>query len=99
MRYTLFCVPGRMCSPSMHYVLLGEWLLYNPDIVILVHGTLTKQEYERVNKDSLIPVFSSPSNAWIGLYASYSSRRHPDCMLVGILQRIKGNLFGGMIHE
>ena len=99
MKYTLFCVPGRMCSPSTHYVILGKWLPYDPSIVILVHGIMSYTEVERVKRDSLIPVFSSPSNAWIGLYASYRSRRHPDCLLIGLLHRIKGNLYGGMIHE
>lgn len=98
MRYTLFCSPGKGLKSSTHYVLLGEWLPYQANIVILVHGVLTKNEYANILRNNDIPVFQSMSNAWIGLYESYRSRRHPECTRVGSLSPISGRLFGGLLN-
>lgn len=98
MRYTLFCSPGSGLKSSTHYVYLGEWLPYRSDIVILVHGTLTKNELAHILRNMGIPVFQSMSNAWIGLYESYRSRRYPDVTCVGVLYPITDRLFGGMLN-
>ena len=97
MKYTLF-VRREYIPSGPHYLYVGDWLLYDPDIIILVHGSFSKLEYEQLRQNGRLPVFQSMSYSWIGLYDAYHSRKYPDTTKIGYLEYITDHLYGGRLY-
>ena len=96
-KYTLYVRRDKIPS-GRHYLLIGDWLLYSPEIIILVHGTLSKMEHDQITRTGRIPVYQSMSYSWMGIYDAYHSRKYPDTTMIGRLERISEHLYGGMLN-
>ena len=57
-KYTLFCKHGSAFRAGPHYLYIGRWIL--PDLseyVVLCHGTMSREEYNRVSTQSELPIY------------------------------------------
>lgn len=104
-KYTLFAHNGRLFHSETHYLLIGEWLEYKPDRVILQHGQLTEAELHQLRSQLLVNVYQHTSYHTVSITIPYDNKyysRQPDptqlTQYIGCLHRESDNLFCGRVH-
>lgn len=96
-KYTLYCVPGRLFRPGMHYLKIGDWVT-DSSYIILCHGIMSPLEYRQFMKKRFIPIYQSVSFAWIGLYPAHESKKFAGTQFAGYLYRINRIEWGGILN-
>ena len=98
-KYTLFCVPGYLFKPGIHFLRLGEWVT-DPSFLILSHGIMSETEYQDFIKRKSIPIFQGVSFAWVGIYPAHESKKFADTQFCGYLHKSEFDIleWSGYIH-
>ena len=96
-KYTLYCKPGCLFRPGIHYLSIGEWIT-DPGYLVLAHGIMSGEEYRHFKAQKKIPIYQGVSFAWIGLYPAHDSRRYPLTQFCGYLHRSDDNTWKGYIN-
>lgn len=106
MKYTLFCVRGKLLIPDRHFVIIGAWLPYDKRYIILQHGTLDESAISFFLEHKRIPVFLDHRYHTLSIENSYNQtyqQRKPVEELqqfIGYLYMKKKRLFeGGLFYE
>ena len=105
MKYTLFCVRGAFLLPVRHFLILGRWLPFSQDYVILQHGELTEQMAQQIMKDKSIPVFMDNRYHTLMIENCYSSgyrqRKNVEDLqqFVGYLHQRRKGLYTGVLYN
>lgn len=104
-KYTLYARHGRLFNSDVHFLQIGDWLMFRPDMVILQHGMLSDAEYRQIKTQTLVNVYQHPSYHTISIVAPYDDKyfsRQPDpqrlTQYAGVLHRESDELFTGRIH-
>ena len=104
-KYTLYCNLGRLFRPGTHFLLIGEWLQWTPDRVILAHGVLSDSELKQIRTQTLLNVYQDSRYCTMSIVEPYADKylqRNPDreklTQYVGCLHRENYNLFTGRIR-
>ena len=96
-KFTLYCRPGRLFRPGLHYLVLDEWLL-DPSYLVLCNGIMSEQEYQHIMQKKSVSIFQSVSFSWVGLYSSHESRKYADTQYCGRLYRKSNKEWRGYIN-
>ena len=96
-RYTLYCVPGSIFRPGMHFLKLGEWVT-DPDYLILAHGIMSSDEYRQFMTQKRVPIYQGVSYAWVGLYPAHQSKKYSETQFCGYLHRSANTEWKGFIN-
>ena len=68
-KYTLFCKHGSAFRAGPHYLYIGRWIL--PDLseyVVLCHGTMSRNEYNRISTQSELPIYEYGPVNWVDIF-------------------------------
>lgn len=101
MKFTYYCVPGRMLSPRAHYIFIGEWI--RPEgYIVLQHGNMSYLEYKHITEQGFIRIYENRASdyTYIETLVSRSDmRKYQDLhrQTVGILIRKSYNLYMGRV--
>lgn len=96
-RYTLYCVPGTIFRPGMHFLKLGEWVT-DPDYLVLAHGIMSAEEYRHFMAQRKVPIYQGVSYAWVGLYPAHQSKKYTETQFCGYLHRSAKEEWKGFIN-
>ena len=73
-KYTLYCKRAQLFRPGPHYLQFGIWYSWTPDQVILQHGYLSDEEYNRFSRQTLINVFQDSRYGTVSIIDPYSEK-------------------------
>ena len=96
-KFTLYCVPGQLFRPGMHFFKIGEWIT-DPSYLILSHGIMSAAEYRHFLTQQQVPIYQGVSFAWIGLYPAHESKKFTETQFCGYLHRSQINEWKGYIN-
>ena len=96
-KYTLYCVPGRLFRPGMHFFKIGSWVS-DPSYLILAHGIMSEAEYRQFMSQARVPIYQGVSFAWIGLYPAHESKKYSETQFCGYLKRSSEKEWKGMLN-
>ena len=96
-KYSLYCVPGQIFRPGMHYFKIGEWVT-DPSFLILAHGIMSADEYRKFMSQKRVPIYQGVSFAWIGLYPAHESKKYTETQFCGYLHRASDREWKGFIN-
>lgn len=105
MKYTLFCERGVLLHPGRHFLILGRWLPFSQDYVILQNGVLADQKARQIMKDSSIPVFMDTRYHTLTIENYYSSgyrqRKNVEDLqqFIGYLHQKRKGLYMGVLYN
>ena len=105
MKYTLFCVRGALLHPDRHFLILGRWLPFSHDYVILQHGELADQLARQIMNDRSIPVFLDNRYHTLTIENCYSSgyrqRKNVEDLqqFIGYLHQKRKGLYMGVLSN
>ena len=104
MKYTLFCRPGKLFTPDIHYLYLGEWILKKDGYIILQHGTITNDKLHEILLTGLCSVFSDNRYHVLTVEHFYNEKYYHRIIAdedlqnyCGSLVRIRSRLFVGRL--
>ena len=105
-KYTLYCVNGRLFRPSLHFLVFGKWIPYNdPRITILCHGTLTDEECRQFKSQTYINIYQNNKDKIMSLWCDYNCnylKRKKDIRDIityaGSLKRLNEDLYVGEVR-
>lgn len=73
-QYTLYCKPGIMFHSKKHFLLLGDWLQWAPDLVILKHGLLSDSEAHQIRNQEYVNIYQSEVAGCMDIFNGYNNR-------------------------
>lgn len=73
MKFTYYCLPGRMMVSSWHFVYLGGWI-HPPGCIVLQHGVFSYIEYKQILTDGFIRVYEKEHAKYTYFY-QYTERK------------------------
>ena len=104
-KYTLYCKNGVLFKSSTHFLTIGEWVMYRPDIVILQHGMLTDAELHQIRTQTLVNVYQSNCNNIVSIVEPYNSRyierkksKQELQAFIGCLVKESDDVWTGSVH-
>ena len=101
MKYTYFCVPGKLLRPGLHYIFIGEWIR-PAGCLILQHGNFTYQEVLQIERQGFVRIFEDDTEnrtfpEEYHIRADVRKYRANNHFVAGVLRRKEYNLFVGHI--
>ena len=68
-KYTLYARQGRAFRAGLHILYIGEWLQPDPSrYVVLVHGTISRNEYNSICTKSKLPIYEYAPVSWVNIF-------------------------------
>ena len=104
-KYTLYARRGYLLRSGVHYLVIGEWVNWSPDIVILEHGNLTDGELAQLRGQLYVNVYQHTALHTVSITVPYDSKyfsRQTDhsklLQYIGHLTRQTKNLYIGRLN-
>lgn len=71
--YTIYCEHGINFNERKCYFLIGKWLGYSSEYVILCHGKLSESEYQQYWNQQIINIFEDVVNRTVDIFTKISN--------------------------
>jgi len=104
-KYTLYARRGYLLCSNVHFLVIGDWIPYHPDIVILEHGMLTDGELAQLRTQLYVNVYQHTGLHTVSITVPYDSKylsRQPDytklLQYIGHLTRQTKDLYTGRLN-
>lgn len=105
-KYTLYCKKGQIFRSGPHFLLVGNWLQWMPDMVILQHGLLTDAELHQLDSQTMVNVYQDARFGCISIVEPYADKylKRKDMVLnkltqyIGCLNRESFRFYTGSVH-
>lgn len=72
--YTLYCRHGYLFRSGMHFLQVGVWMHWLPDMVILQHGLLTETEYRQIQTKRYVNVYQDSRYSCVSITVPYVNK-------------------------
>jgi len=102
LKYTLFCRKGNSFIPDKHYLFIGRWLGFNPNIVLLQHGVFSLEKLQILRRFDKIALFYDSRYHSLTVEARYNetyykrkAKEEDLQQFVGYLYKKTDNLYEG----
>lgn len=88
--YTLYCKKGQLFRSGPHFLLIGTWLDWYPDQVILQHGLLTDAELRQLESQTMVNIYQDARFGCVSIVEPYAPKylRKKEIELTGLTQYI-----------
>ena len=104
MKYTLICKPGVFFRAGIHALILGKWLPFSADYVVLQHGMVSNDKLKEILRDGRVSIFYDDRYHVLSIEhyynQAYYKRMKTDEELQqykGYLTRVTKNVFKGVL--
>lgn len=92
MKYTLICKPGEYFRAGIHALILGSWLPYSRDYVVLQHGVISTEKLNEIVRDGRVSIFYDDRYHVLSIEHYYSQAYYKQMKSDEELQQYKGFL-------
>lgn len=68
-KYTLYAKHGSVFRAGPHYLYIGAWILLDlSEYVVLCHGTMSREEYNRISTKYQLPIYEYAPVNWVDIF-------------------------------
>ena len=105
-KYTLYCARGQIFRSGPHFLYIGDWLEWHPDMVLLHHGLLTDAEARQIRTQEYVNIYQDARFGCVSIVEPYApkylQRKDLDSskltQYIGYLTRETPYFYTGRVH-
>ena len=104
-KYTMLAEKGTCFKTRTHYLFIGDWLGWQPNMIILEHGLIMDSELKRIQEAGQVNVYQNTHLKTVSIFEQCSkdylariTDRDNLSSYVGTLKQVADNLFVGEIE-